>query len=73
MLQREVAEQLGVDETTVYNWESGRHAPSARFAARIRGFLDTQYDTSSVVVSGSFEGTPISGQDASDLTLAAEL
>jgi DNA-binding XRE family transcriptional regulator len=41
LLQREVAEQLGVDETTIYNWESGRHAPSAQFSARIRVFLDT--------------------------------
>jgi DNA-binding XRE family transcriptional regulator len=28
LLQREVAERLGVDETTVYNWERNRTNPS---------------------------------------------
>jgi transcriptional regulator with XRE-family HTH domain len=39
LLQREVAEKIGVDETTVYKWERQRTKPEIRFIARIIEFL----------------------------------
>jgi transcriptional regulator with XRE-family HTH domain len=41
LLQREVAEQLGVDATTVYNWERHRTEPAVRLILQIMRFLDT--------------------------------
>ncbi len=38
LLQREAAERLGVDETTVYNWEKNRSNPSLRFIPKIIKF-----------------------------------
>ncbi|MEE9591656.1 MAG: helix-turn-helix transcriptional regulator [Thermodesulfobacteriota bacterium] len=38
LLQRDVAERLGVDETTVYNWEKNRSNPSLRFIPKIIKF-----------------------------------
>jgi DNA-binding XRE family transcriptional regulator len=40
LLQREVADRLGVDETTVYNWERNRTAPASRWFPKIFTFLD---------------------------------
>jgi DNA-binding XRE family transcriptional regulator len=37
--QREVAEQIGVDETTIYNWEGQRTDPEIRYMSRIIQFL----------------------------------
>jgi transcriptional regulator with XRE-family HTH domain len=39
LLQKQVAEQIGVDETSVYNWESNRIEPAVRFIPRIHLFL----------------------------------
>lgn len=39
LLQREVAERLGVDLTTVTNWELKRTTPALRFIPGIIGFL----------------------------------
>ena len=39
LLQREVAERVGVDETTILNWEKNRTRPSAKISARITSFL----------------------------------
>jgi transcriptional regulator with XRE-family HTH domain len=39
LLQREVAEKIGVDESTIYNWERQRTVPEIRFIARIIEFL----------------------------------
>jgi DNA-binding XRE family transcriptional regulator len=39
MLQRQVAEVLGVDTTTITNWEKNRCSPSARMLPRIWRFL----------------------------------
>jgi transcriptional regulator with XRE-family HTH domain len=39
MLQREVAEILGMDTTTITNWERNRCNPSARMLPRILRFL----------------------------------
>lgn len=39
LLQKEVAEKIGVDETTIINWERRRTAPGLRFIARIIEFL----------------------------------
>jgi|WetSurMetagenome_2_1015567.scaffolds.fasta_scaffold687262_1 transcriptional regulator with XRE-family HTH domain len=39
LLQREVAEKIGVDEMTVNNWERQRTQPEIRFIARIIEFL----------------------------------
>ncbi len=49
MLQREVAHQLGVDETTVTNWELNRFAPDLRKmpgVIRFLGYLPEQDGTS---------------------------
>jgi transcriptional regulator with XRE-family HTH domain len=39
LLQKEVAEKIGVDTTTIYNWERQRTEPEIRFIARITEFL----------------------------------
>jgi transcriptional regulator with XRE-family HTH domain len=39
LLQREVAEKIGVDETTIYHWERQRTLPEIRFIAPIIDFL----------------------------------
>jgi transcriptional regulator with XRE-family HTH domain len=39
LLQKEVAEKIGVDETTIYHWERQRTMPEIRFIARIIEFL----------------------------------
>jgi len=39
MLQREVAEQLGVDKTSVFNWEGNRSSPDIRYMPAIIDFL----------------------------------
>jgi transcriptional regulator with XRE-family HTH domain len=35
LLQRQVAEEIGVDETSVFNWENNRVEPAVRFIPRI--------------------------------------
>ena len=37
--QRDVAEQVGVTEASVYNWENNRSSPTLRFLPRILAFL----------------------------------
>ena len=39
LLQKEVARGIGVDETTVNNWETNRSRPVVRFMPRIVEFL----------------------------------
>jgi len=39
LLQMHVAEEIGVDECSIYNWESNRVAPSLRLIPRIIEFL----------------------------------
>jgi transcriptional regulator with XRE-family HTH domain len=39
LLQKEVAEQIGVDKTTIYHWERQRTAPEIRFITPIIEFL----------------------------------
>ena len=39
MLQKEVAEQLGVDKTSVYNWEGNASSPEVRYMPAIINFL----------------------------------
>jgi transcriptional regulator with XRE-family HTH domain len=39
LLQREVAQKLGVDKTTIHNWERGHATPALCFMPRIREFL----------------------------------
>jgi len=39
LLQREVAEQLGVDKTSVFNWEGNRSSPEIRYMPAIISFL----------------------------------
>jgi transcriptional regulator with XRE-family HTH domain len=42
LLQREVAERVGVDETTILNWEKGRTEPAKRMRSRILIFLKSE-------------------------------
>ena len=39
MLQRQAADIIGVDETTIYNWENNRVEPAVRLIPRIIRFL----------------------------------
>jgi len=39
LLQREVALRIGVDKTTVFNWETGRASPGRRAMAGVVRFL----------------------------------
>jgi transcriptional regulator with XRE-family HTH domain len=39
LFQKDVAVAIGVDTTTVYNWEKGHSEPELRFIPRIFGFL----------------------------------
>jgi transcriptional regulator with XRE-family HTH domain len=41
LLQRDVAKRIGVDKTTLTNWELGRTQPEVRFIPRILRFLET--------------------------------
>ena len=40
LLQSQVADQIGVDATTITNWESNRTAPAIRYFPSIIWFLD---------------------------------
>ena len=39
LLQREIAEQIGVEESTITNWERQRTVPEIRYIPRIVEFL----------------------------------
>jgi DNA-binding XRE family transcriptional regulator len=39
LIQKQVAEQIGVDEASVYNWESNRVEPAVRLIPHIHIFL----------------------------------
>jgi len=39
LLQREVAEQLGVCKSVVWRWETGKTEPELRFLPKIFGFI----------------------------------
>jgi DNA-binding XRE family transcriptional regulator len=39
LFQRDVAERIGVDKSTVYKWETGRAKPRGKNMAGIIGFL----------------------------------
>jgi len=45
LYQKEVAVTIGVDTTTVYNWENNRTAPPLRFSPRIARFLHHELPT----------------------------
>ena len=48
LLQKEVADKLGAEETTIYNWETNRTSPRVRFIPKIIAFLGyAPYDTQS--------------------------
>jgi transcriptional regulator with XRE-family HTH domain len=40
LLQKDVAKQIGVDKTSVFNWEGNRSRPGIRYMAAIIGFLE---------------------------------
>jgi transcriptional regulator with XRE-family HTH domain len=40
MLQKEVAERIGVDKTSVFNWEANTACPEVRYMPAIIQFLD---------------------------------
>jgi transcriptional regulator with XRE-family HTH domain len=52
LTQKQVAEQIGVDETSVYNWESNRIEPAVRFIPRIHRSLRYCPYTPGLLVSG---------------------
>jgi transcriptional regulator with XRE-family HTH domain len=39
LLQKDVARKLGVDKTSIHNWERGHTTPSLCFVPRIKNFL----------------------------------
>lgn len=39
LLQKQVAEQIGVDKDTIHNWETKKYSPYLRFIPRIIQFL----------------------------------
>jgi transcriptional regulator with XRE-family HTH domain len=40
LLQKDVAEMLGVSPWTILNWEKGKTSPPLRLISSVRGFLD---------------------------------
>ena len=46
LLQREVAEEIGVTESTIWNWEANHSSPQPRFIPKVISFLD--YDPHSI-------------------------
>jgi len=47
LLQKDVAKIIGVDKTTIYNWENNRNSPEIRFIPKIISFLEyVPYDVS---------------------------
>lgn len=46
LLQKEIAQRLGTDEASVYNWENNRTSPSLHFIPKVIEFLGyVPYDT----------------------------
>ena len=43
LLQREVAEKIGVTESTIWNWEANLSTPQQRFIPRIIAFLGYEF------------------------------
>lgn len=39
MLQRDVAERIGVDKTSIFNWEANASTPGIEYMPTIIGFL----------------------------------
>lgn len=51
LLEKEVAQRLGVGKDSVYYWETNRYSPSLRFVPRIIRFLGyLPYDTSNITL-----------------------
>ena len=48
LLQKELADELGVDEMTICNWETNRTSPQLRFIPRIITFLGSVPDDTQV-------------------------
>ena len=42
--QQEVADAVGVDATSIYNYENGRTAPTFEIALRLADFFDVSLD-----------------------------
>jgi DNA-binding XRE family transcriptional regulator len=43
--QKEVADIIGVEEATIYNWENNRSSPAIRYLPKIREFLGSILNT----------------------------
>jgi uncharacterized membrane protein len=54
LLQKQAAERIGVDETSVYNWESNRVQPAVRFIAGIIRFLSNPDGSTTVNIRLSY-------------------
>jgi DNA-binding XRE family transcriptional regulator len=54
-LQKQAAERIGVDETSVYNWESNRVEPAVRLIPRIHLFLGHCPYTPGLPLSGKLK------------------
>ncbi len=52
LFQKQVADEIGVDETSIYNWESNRVESAVRFIPHIHCFLGYCPYTPSLPVSG---------------------
>ena len=51
LLQKEVAQKIGVDETSVLNWEKNRNTPSLTYIPKIIEFLGYQpFDATAVTL-----------------------
>ena len=66
LTQKEVAEQVGVDNMTINNWETGRRTPAVRVISRIVKFLRYM-----PVRSGTFT-IKVNGEQASRSTTFKE-
>ena len=52
LFQKDVAGAIGVDTTTIYNWENNRTSPPVRFIPKIIGFLGYELDGPKPVTLG---------------------
>jgi transcriptional regulator with XRE-family HTH domain len=52
MSQAGLAEELGVDESTIHRWETGDHSPSPALLARVEDVLGNLMDKASCRATG---------------------
>jgi transcriptional regulator with XRE-family HTH domain len=51
LLQRELAEAIGVDETSIYNWENSRTRPKGNYIEKLEEYFSSSFDNFTCVLT----------------------